>query len=98
MRFTLQHPYQARVEAVYGHDRTGIGWFVEVRRKGRLVAEYDGLVDERPTMAGVLRVLVSQGFFTATDVVEASEALQELDVEDITNSRVRRAAQALVDL
>ena len=98
MRFSLQHPHQARVEAVYGHDRTAIGWFAEVRASGRLLAEYDGLVVERPTMAGVLRVMVEHRFFEADDINEAADHLKVGDVDDIDDPSVRTAAQVLVRL
>lgn len=98
-RFEVRHPHAPAVSAVYGYDQPpGVGFFVEVRNAGRLVVTRDGLDDEPADLQTVLKLLVQAGMFSVDDVVEATNLLAALDVNEIDDPWVRRAARALTQL
>ena len=79
MRFTVKHPHDNDLEAVCGFDRSEVGWFAEVRKQGRILAEYDGLLFPNTSLRGVLQVLVRYGFFSSLDIAEAFRQLPVID-------------------
>ena len=97
MRFRLDHPTSPRTRALYGHDPTGLGFWAEVRRRGSLVAAYDGLhvLGERTTISGVLVLLVGHGFLEDDDLHEAMQLLPHMEAKDIEALDVRRAAEVI---
>jgi hypothetical protein len=102
MRFTVKHPTNQDLSAVVGHDKTAIRWFIEVREKGKLIDEYDGLTAEEPsTLQGVLDRLVTNGFFgiNGKDAVkEALAFLPIMSIEEMPGKDVRRAAEVIQKL
>jgi len=97
MRFTLDHPSDVHMVAAYGHD-TYLGWWVEVRRRGRLVESYDELRPGDTSMAGLIRILINQGYFSDLDMVEAADHLQVMDMEEIQEDvGVLLAAEVLLN-
>ena len=99
MRFTLRHPTDTSMRAVLGHDRTALGFFLEVRRAGRIVVAYDGLrVAGGSSISGVLSRLTQYGVVTKDDVGEAWSTLAHMDVADITDPDTRRAAEVIEQL
>ena len=97
MRFRLDHPTSPRTRALYGHDPTGLGFWAEIRRRGYLVAAYDGLhvLGGRTTISGVLALLVGHGFVTEDAIDQAMSMLAHVDANDITDPTVRRAATVI---
>lgn len=95
MRFTFQHPSDPTMKAIYGHDRTALGYFLEVRRAGRLVCAYDGLRSGETTIDGVLSRLVDHTFVTEGDIGEAMTLLAHTDAADIEDPALRRAATVI---
>ncbi len=98
MRFRLAHPSEPRTWAWYGHDRTGLGFWAEVRRGGRLVDAYDGLRSGQTTIQGVLSRLTEHGFIDEDDIHEAMRQLAIMDAADIEDPNVRRAATVIEQL
>jgi len=95
MRFTIQHPSDVHLVAAYGHDAF-LGWWIEVRRRGRLVVSYDELRPGDTTMTGVIRTLIKNGFFSGPDLAEAADHLQVMDLDEIQKGvGVRLAAEVL---
>lgn len=98
MRAELQHPEKSDLVAAYGWDRA-LSWWCEVRRAGRLVIEYDVISCGGPTTpAGILQVLIDQGFISEDDITEAREWLAEFEVDEIDDPGARRAAEVIVRL
>jgi len=98
MRFTIQHPTDTAMKAVYGFDPTAVGYFVEVRRAGKLVCAYDGLHFGQTSITGVLSRLVDHTLVTEDEVAEAQDWLPHMDAEDIEDPDVRRAATVIENL
>ena len=98
MRFTLDHLIDTSKKAVYGHDRTAMGYFLEIRRSGRLVDAYDGLRSGLTTMDGVLSRLTEHGFLDELDLYEAGQLLPLMDAADIQDPGARRAAEVIENL
>ena len=68
MSITIRHREDDRT-ATAGYGENGLGWFVEVRDKNQILAEYDLLsVQETTTLDGLLSVLVRHGFFEQEDI------------------------------
>ena len=80
MRYELQHPNDPSVSAAYGFDPF-LHFWVEVRRSGHQVASYDALdaPGERSSVAGVLRVLIGQKFFSDDELWEAKQLSQHFE-------------------
>jgi len=95
VRFTLDHPTDRTTRAVLGHDRTAVGYFLEVRRAGKLVHIFDGLRSGPTTIQGVLSRLMEHGFVTEDDLHEAMQMLPHMDAADIQDPDLRRAAEVI---
>ena len=72
--FHLQHPSRKHVTADCGFDHA-VAFFVTVLHAGRNVAEYDRLRAAYADLEGALQFLVTHGFFTADQLIEAKLAL-----------------------
>lgn len=91
MRTTLRHDTDERMVAVYGVDPF-LGFFAEVRRRGRLLGAYDNLrVPGGTSIQGVLDLLVEHGYFTQGDIAEAMGMLAIVDACDLPAGAVQRA-------
>lgn len=95
-QFRLRHPTDPQGSAHYGWDGV-IGWFVELRRSGRVVGCYDALKPgydaERP-LEGALQTLVDAGFFSHDDIGEAVMRGEEELPEDMPEP-IRRVAYVI---
>lgn len=98
MRYTIQHPTKPNVKAIYGWDPTAIGYFLEVRRAGKLVCIYNGLHSGQTTPRGVLSRLTEHRFMDELDLHEAMSMLAIVDAEDIEEPALRRAATVITNL
>jgi len=96
MRATIKHPADASTIATYGYDCRGLGYWIEVRTKGRLVAERDMTIGET-SLTVILNTLVEHGFFMADDVADADAALGYSDVKDLEGG-VAIAGEVLVGI
>ena len=98
MRFTIQHPSTPHVKAHYGWDEH-LGFWVEVRDRGRLACSLDAL--SRPsgtTINMALAVLVKRQFFTSQDIEDAM-TLAHLSVDEMDASRgVKLATETIGNL
>ena len=98
MRYTIQHPTKPNVKAIYGWDEH-LGFWAEVRERGRLVCSLDALT--RPsgtTINMVLAVLVKRQLFTNLDI-HAAMTLSHLAVEEMYAGRgVKLAAEVIGNL
>ena len=97
MRFRLEHPSELRTWALYGFDHSGLGFWCEVRRRGHLLASYDGLSAPggMTSIQGVLDLLVNHGLVTESDVAAALLELPHRDAADIQDPDLRRAAEVI---
>jgi hypothetical protein len=70
MRFALKHPKRKRLKATYGWD-LALGFFVEIEDDGVCTLEYDRVHPPYDELNGALRLLVAEGFLSASDVDDA---------------------------
>lgn len=100
MRFTISHPSEPRTRALYGHDHTDLGFWCEVRHRGRLLGAYDGLrvPGGQTSIQGVLDLLVEHGVLGPDDIYQAMAELPHRTAADIPDQDVRRAATVIENL
>jgi len=100
VRAELRHRGDPDIIAIYGFDKRVLGWFVEVRHRGRLVVEYPVPGDRRPgTVAGIFMVLTEWDILTHDAIREATNWLGIInDLDEIEDEDVRRAAQVIIKL
>ena len=105
-RFTIiTHPTDPSLRADYGIDPF-LSWWVEVSKSGKLIESYDGISSEGTDMAGILRIMVRHGFFSALDVAQAHRELSLVDdsseigdgEDPEADESVRRAAEVISKL
>ncbi len=80
------------VQATYGYDRA-LGFFLEVRRPGGRLVEYDALGDRYDGLPGLIDALIESEVFLRDQVEEALEAMLMVDsAAEIENSDIRLVA------
>ena len=67
MKTALDHPTNADIKAQLGIDRA-LGWFCTVRDGGRLRADYDSMADGYDGLQGLVKTLITHGWFTSDDL------------------------------
>lgn len=95
-RFIVNHPTDKGLRASYGLDRA-LGFFAELKRGERILAEYDRIHPPYADKQGLLDFLVRNGFFTATEVQLAHLESAHTEPEEM-EPELRRAAHVLENL
>lgn len=99
VRFTLQHPTDPSIRATYGWDYA-LGFWVEVRRRGRLLEARDALREAGgvTSVNTVIETMISHGFVTEEDIDQAMTWLPHGCPASIEDPAVRRAAEVVSNL
>ncbi len=96
MRFTITHPTDTTLRAVYGWDHA-LGFWIDVRRRGRLQEARDALREAGgvTSVGDILATLVAHSFLDEDNVHEAMSMLAHVDATDIEDPDERRAAEVI---
>lgn len=97
MRFSLKHATDPDRRALYGLDHA-LGFFVEVRDRGRIVAQYDRIHPPYDDRNGAVQCLIQHGFFTKHDLNEAATLVGSFMSDELEPGAVRCAAEVIENL
>ncbi|MDX9724268.1 MAG: hypothetical protein RBU37_26205 [Myxococcota bacterium] len=82
MRYHIDHPTDPEISADYGWDQS-IGFFVMVRRRQRILEDYDVMTEGYDHLDGVIKILIRHEFFDICEVIDAMYDLAHGLPEDL---------------